>query len=68
LGKDALRITDEIVRSQLSAALSGKELDALILQVARTMNVLEDWTESAEALLHGFLRGMGLLDQPRDPS
>jgi predicted nucleotidyltransferase len=68
LGKDAQRITEESVRTQLSVALSGKELDALILQVARTMSVLEDRTESAEALLHGFFRGMGLLDQPRDPS
>lgn len=68
LGKDAQRITNESVRTQLSAALSGKELDALILQLARTMSVFEDRTESAEALLHGFSRGMGLVDQPRDPS
>jgi predicted nucleotidyltransferase len=68
LGKDAQRITDESVRSLLSDALSGKELNSLILQLARTMSVLDDHTESAEILLNGFLRGMGLVDQPRDPA
>jgi predicted nucleotidyltransferase len=65
LGKDAQRITDESVRTRLSAALSRKELDALILQLARTMSVLDDRTESAGTLFNGFFRGMGLVDEPR---
>jgi len=66
LGKDARRITDESVRTRLSVALFGKQLNALIMHLARTMSVLEDRTESAEALIDGFFRGMGLVDQPRD--
>jgi predicted nucleotidyltransferase len=62
LGKDAQRITDENVRTRLSTSLSGKELPALVLQLARTMSVLDDRTESAEALLSGFFRGMGFVD------
>lgn len=68
LGKDAQRITDESVRTRLSVALSVKELNALILQLARTMSVLDDRSELAEALLNGFLRGMGIIDPPRDPT
>src|ERR1700728_2427293 len=59
LGKDAQRITGENVRTRLSAALSGKELAALFLQLARTMSVLDERTESAGALLNGLFRGMG---------
>src|ERR1700723_1352941 len=59
LGKDANCITDERVRTRLSTSLSGKELPALVLQLARTMSVSDDRTESAEALLRGFFRGMG---------
>jgi len=62
LGKDARRITDENVQTRLSIALSGKELAVLVLQVAHTMSVLDDRTESAKALLSGFFRGMGLID------
>jgi predicted nucleotidyltransferase len=62
LGKDAQRITDENVRTRLSTSLSGKELPALVLQLARTMSVLDDRTESAKALLSGFFRGIGLVD------
>ncbi|WP_433965220.1 nucleotidyl transferase AbiEii/AbiGii toxin family protein [Tunturiibacter gelidiferens] len=62
LGKDAQRITDENVRTRLSTSLSGKELPALVLEFARTMSALDDHTESAEALLSGFFRGMGLAD------
>jgi predicted nucleotidyltransferase len=62
LGKDAQRITDETVRTRLSTSLSGTELPALVLQLARTMSVLDDHTESAEALLSVFFRGMGLVD------
>jgi hypothetical protein len=62
LGKDAQRITDENVRTRLSTSLSGKDLPALVLQLARTMSVLDDHTESAEALLSEFFRGMGLVD------
>ena len=62
LGKDAQRITDENVRAQLSVALSGRELPALILRLASTMSVLDDRTQSANALLKSFLRGMGLVD------
>jgi predicted nucleotidyltransferase len=68
LGKDAQRITDESVRTRLSVALSVKELNALILQLARTMSVLDDRSELAEALLNGFLGGMGIIDPPRDPT
>jgi predicted nucleotidyltransferase len=62
LGKDAQRITDNNVRTRLSTALAGKELSALVLQLARTMSVLEDRTESAVALLSCFFRGMGFVD------
>ena len=62
LGKDAQRITDENVRARLSTSFSGKELPELVLQLARTMSVLDDRTESARALLSGFFRGMGILD------
>jgi predicted nucleotidyltransferase len=62
LGKDARRITDENVRTRLSTSLSGKELSALVLQLARILSVLDDRTESAEALLSGLFRGMGLVD------
>jgi predicted nucleotidyltransferase len=62
LGKDAQRITGENVRTRLSSSLSGKELPALVLQLARTMSVLDDHTESAESLLGGFFRGMGFVD------
>lgn len=68
LGKDARRITDMNVRNRLWEALLGNQLNALILQLARTMSLLDDRTESAEALLNGFFRGMGLVDQPRDPA
>ncbi len=68
LGKDAQRITDESVRTRLSAALSGKELNALVVQLARTISVLDDRTEPAKALLNGFFRGMGRIDPPRDPT
>jgi predicted nucleotidyltransferase len=61
LGKDAQRITDENARTRLSTSLSGKELPALVRQLARTMSALDDRTESAEALLSGFFRGMGLV-------
>ena len=67
LGKDAQRITQETVRTRLSVALSGKQLNALVFQLARTISVLDDRTESAEALLDGLCRGMGLVDQTRDP-
>jgi hypothetical protein len=56
---DAQRITDENVRTRLSTSLSGKELPALALQLARTMSVLDDRTESAEALLSGFFSRNG---------
>jgi predicted nucleotidyltransferase len=62
LGKDARRITDENVRSRLSTLLSEKEVGALVHELARTIGVLDDHTESAEALLRGFFRGMGLVD------
>jgi predicted nucleotidyltransferase len=62
LGKDANCITDESVRTRLSTSLSGEELPALVLQLARTMSDLDDRTESAEALLRGFFRGIGLVD------
>ena len=62
MGKDAQRITDENVRTRLSTSLSGKELRALVLQLGRSMSVLDDRTESAEALLSSFFRGMGLAD------
>jgi predicted nucleotidyltransferase len=62
LGKDAQRITDENVRTRLLTSLSGKELPALVFQLARTMSALDDRTESAEVLLGGFFRGMGLVD------
>jgi predicted nucleotidyltransferase len=62
LGKDAQRITDENVRTRLSTSLSGKELPALVLQLARTMSVLEDRTETVKALLSGFFRGMGCVN------
>jgi predicted nucleotidyltransferase len=62
LGKDAQRITDESVRTRLSTSLSEKEHPTLVLQLARTMSVLDDRTESAEPLLRGFFRGMGLVD------
>jgi predicted nucleotidyltransferase len=68
LGKDAQRITDESVRTRLSAALSGKELNALVVQLARTISALDDRTEPAKALLNGFFRGMGIIDPPRDPT
>jgi predicted nucleotidyltransferase len=68
LGKDARRITDESVRTRLSTALSGKELKTLVVQLARTISVLDDRTEVAEALLNGFFRGMGIIDPPRDPT
>lgn len=60
LGKDAQRITSENIRVQLSAALSGRELAALILRLARAMSTLDDRTQSAKVLVDGFLRGMGL--------
>jgi predicted nucleotidyltransferase len=60
LGKDARCITDGDVRQRLSKLLSGKKLEELVQQLARAMSVLEDRTESAEALLTGFFRGMGL--------
>jgi predicted nucleotidyltransferase len=60
LGKDAQRLTDENVRNRFSALLSGKELPELIRQLARTMSSMDDRTESAEALLRQFLRGIGL--------
>jgi hypothetical protein len=53
-GKDAQRITDKNVRIRLSTSPSGKELPALVVQLARTLRVLDDRTESAEALLSGF--------------
>jgi hypothetical protein len=56
------RITDENVRTRLSTSLSGKELPALVLQLARSLSVVDDRTESAEALLSGLFRGMGLVD------
>ncbi|WP_213806346.1 nucleotidyl transferase AbiEii/AbiGii toxin family protein [Granulicella sp. dw_53] len=62
LGKDTQRITDENVRTRLSTLLSGKELPALVLQLTRTMSIFDDHTESAEALLRGFFRGMGFVD------
>jgi predicted nucleotidyltransferase len=62
LGSDARRIIEEGVRKQISAALSGNQLPALIVRLARTMSTLEDRTQSAEALLGGFFRGMGLPD------
>lgn len=62
LGTDARRIIEESVRRQISAALSGDQLPALIARLARTMSTLEDRTQSAEALLGAFLRGMGLPD------
>jgi predicted nucleotidyltransferase len=62
LGTDARRMIEEGVRKQILAALSGNQLPALIFRLARTMSTLEDSTQSAEALLGGFLRGMGLPD------
>jgi predicted nucleotidyltransferase len=60
LGKDAQRMTDKNVRDDLSAALSGKNIAALVGQMARAMSTFEDRTEPAAALLRGFFRGMGL--------
>jgi predicted nucleotidyltransferase len=61
LGKDAQLITDETVRTRLWDALAGKEFSALVLQLGRTMSIFGDRGESAEALLNGFLRGIGLI-------
>jgi predicted nucleotidyltransferase len=61
LGKDAQRIADENLRTRISTSLSGTELRALVLQLAGTMSVLDDRTESAEALLRVLFRGMGLV-------
>jgi len=60
LGKDMQRIMDTKVRRKLLTLLSEKELAELIRQLARTMSVLDDRTESAEALLEALFRGMAL--------
>jgi predicted nucleotidyltransferase len=60
LGKDARQITDQATRDQLSVALSGKNITALVDQIARSMSSFEDRTESSTALLRGLFRGMGL--------
>jgi predicted nucleotidyltransferase len=62
LGKDAQRATAPNIRSKLSIALSGKNISALVLQIARTMSTLEDRTELAATLLRQFFRGFGLND------
>ena len=60
LGKDMQRIMDTKVRRKLLTLLSEKELAELVRQLARTMSVLDDRTESAEALLEALFRGMAL--------
>jgi predicted nucleotidyltransferase len=60
LGKDAKRITDKNIQVQLSVALSGRELDTLILSLARAMSAIDDQTQSAKVLVVALLRGMGL--------
>lgn len=62
LGKDAQRATAPNIRSKLSIALSGKNISALVPQIARTMSTLEDRTELAATLLRQFFRGFGLND------
>jgi predicted nucleotidyltransferase len=62
LGKDAQRATAPNIRSKLSSALSGKNISALVPQIARTMSTLEDRTELAATLLRQFFRGFGLND------
>jgi predicted nucleotidyltransferase len=62
LGKDAQRATTPNIRSKLSTALSGKNISALVPQIARTMGTLEDRTELAATLLRQFFRGFGLND------
>lgn len=62
LGKDAQRATAPNIRNKLSTALSGKNIAALVPQIARTMSTLEDRTESAATLLREFFRGFGLND------
>jgi predicted nucleotidyltransferase len=64
LGKDAQRATTPNIQSKLSTALSGKNISALVPQIARTMSTLEDRTELAATLLREFFRGFGLNDLP----
>jgi predicted nucleotidyltransferase len=64
LGKDAQRATTANIRGKLATALSGKNISALVPQIARTMSTLEDRTELAATLLREFFRGFGLNDLP----
>jgi predicted nucleotidyltransferase len=58
LGKDMRRIMEPKVGHTLYTLLSEKELAELVRQLARTMSVIDDRTESAEALLDALFRGM----------
>jgi predicted nucleotidyltransferase len=60
LGKDAQRIGDPQLLTNLSKVLHGENATELVLQVARTMSIFEDRTEASSALLGCLFRGMGL--------
>jgi predicted nucleotidyltransferase len=61
LGKDVRRITDEKVRHELGTLLTDDARSNLATQLARTISILEDRTEPAEALLSHFFEGLGPL-------
>ncbi|MGC2161336.1 MAG: nucleotidyl transferase AbiEii/AbiGii toxin family protein [Silvibacterium sp.] len=60
LGKDARWVIDSHVGEKLSAVLSGKLIERLVSDMARTMSAIDDRSEAAAELLKEFFCGLGL--------